>query len=153
MKHGCANLCQTLSAGTAARAALTGTVFRMSDTPVTIMIVDQEAQRVLLQALDLYQRVGMGQWRAVAEASPDILGEQAGAFSEAAEELIRVRCQYSVDPALRDFPNASRGIAQTGRTYQVAYDLWHILGGGMPSRRDDRLTDVLARVESPLWDE
>jgi hypothetical protein len=109
------------------------------------LILDDEARRVLVQALNLLQRVAMGQWRAIPEHAPNVLGEAAHQFSACADELLDARCRYTIVDDLVH-PSASLGIRQTHREAQVACDIWHALGGGMESRRDDRLTNVRVSV-------
>lgn len=113
---------------------------------------DAEGLAILARALDLLQRIRMGQWRDVAEQAPDILGDQAGLFTEAADLLMSIRCRFTDVEALRH-PNASLSIRQTDRIGQAAYDLWHACGGGMESRRSDRLTDIHVDVTRAAADD
>ena len=111
------------------------------------LILDDEARRVLVQALDLLQRVAMGQWRAIPEHAPNVIGEiSVTAFEQLTDDLMLLRRQIAADAALRLYDGASLSIRQTHREAQVACDIWHALGGGMESRRDDRLTNVRVSV-------
>ena len=114
-----------------------------------ILSIDTADRDVLVAALDVFQRVAMGQWRAVVEFAPvELLGAEAGQqFGRAADEIMAVRSVYAVNPALRH-KNTSLGIAQAGDQARRACDLWHLLGGGMLSRQDDRLTDTHATLQA-----
>ena len=81
----------------------------------------------------------------IPEHAPNVLGEAAHQFSACADELLDARCRYAIVDDLVH-PSASLGIRQTHREAQVACDIWHALGGGMESRRDDRLTNVRVSV-------
>lgn len=109
------------------------------------LIIDDETRCVLVQALDLLQRVAMGQWRAVAEHAPMVLGVASQGFGPVGDDLTSLRQHHTPITALKH-ANASLGIRQTHRQAQVACDLWHALGGGMESRRDDRLTNARISV-------
>ncbi len=113
---------------------------------ITTLTTDAEGRRVLLAALDLFQRVAMGQWRSIPEASPEVLGMMATPFDAVGDALMRVRCEWTTHEALRH-PSASLGIRDAGRHAIVAYDIWHALGGGMESRQSDRVSGVLAVAE------
>lgn len=105
---------------------------------VTITTDDEGAQTIL-NALDLYMRVAMGQWDRIAEAAPDVIGFDA--MRECEDDLLAVRTAHThVTPLTH--PRAALSISTTHRRSKAAYDLWHALGGGMESRRGDRLTDV-----------
>ncbi len=112
------------------------------------LVIDDEARRVLVQALDLLQRVAMGQWRAISEHAPNVIGPTSPAgFEQLAHDLMVVRRRNASDAALRLHDGASLGIRGTHREAQVACDIWHALGGGMESRQGDRLTNVRVHVE------
>lgn len=113
----------------------------------TTIELDAETRRVLVQALDLLQRVAMGQWREVVEHSPNVLRPDVQAlFGPASDAIMQVRSVYGIDN-LRH-PNASLGIRGAHREAHVAYDLWHALGGGMTSRWDDRMSGAAMSVYS-----
>ena len=110
-----------------------------ADQNLHTITVDDEALRVIVSALDLLQRVAMGQWREVPEHAPNVV-EPCG-FSAVGDAVMAARCQHTTNDHLRH-PNASLSIRSAGREAMVACDVWHLLGGGMESRRTDRLTDV-----------
>lgn len=109
------------------------------------MIIDAETRAVVVAALDLLQRVAMGQWRTIADHAPNVLGDDAYEFSPAADVLQDVVRTWATNDHLRH-PGASLGIRGAGREAQVACDLWHALGGGMESRQADRLTNARIKV-------
>lgn len=113
----------------------------------TTLTVDADGRRVLIAALDLLQRVAMGQWREVVEHAPNVIdGDYAGLFGTCAEQLMHVRSSYTANPHLRH-RNAALSISGAGDDARLACDLWHALGGGMESRRDDRLTSANIKVD------
>lgn len=107
------------------------------------VVVDDEARGVMVAALDLLQRVAMGQWRALLDVAGGLLSD--GARGPAGEALMAVRCSFAKRVEL-GHPATSLGIRQSGRSAEVAYDVWHCLGGGMVDRRSDRITDVEVSV-------
>ena len=108
------------------------------------LILDDEARRVLVQALNLLQRVAMGQWRAIPEHAPNVIASDADRW-EVGDQLLEVRRVFAATTSLQH-QSASLGIRGAHREAQVACDIWHALGGGMESRRDDRLTNVRVSV-------
>jgi hypothetical protein len=115
----------------------------------TTLTVDSSGVRVMINALDLYQRVAIGQWRDVAEHAPAVLGNDAHCFSPVADQLIAIRAAACAGGPL-GHPSASLSIRGAHADAQIAYDMWHALGGGMDSRRDDRLTSTIIDVTTHL---
>lgn len=111
----------------------------------TTITADPDAVRVIRNALDLYQRVAMGQWREILEHCPEVT--DAGMFSGAGDALMVVRTTCAKVEALYH-PNASLGIMRAGDDARIACDIWHQLGGGMESRRNDRLSGAHVEVTS-----
>ena len=108
------------------------------------LILTGEALAALRDALELHGRVAMGQWSAIVEHAPAVLPpSQSWPFSEAADALMEVRCQYASHEALRESHGSSVSIARAGRQAQIVCDLWRSVGGGMPDRADMRLTDTV----------
>lgn len=104
---------------------------------LTAIVVDAAGHHVILAALDLYQRVAMGQWSDLPDHAPNIGFHLTR--HEVGAELTRLRARHTATPAALQHPSASLGIAAAGDNARLAYDLWHALGGGMPERRNDRL--------------
>lgn len=109
----------------------------------TTITVDDETHRVLIRALDLAQRVAMGQWREILDHCPEVT--DCGQFSDAGDWLMNTRTLCATHDALVH-PGASLSIRGAGRDAQIACDLWHALGGGMESRQNDRLTNASITV-------
>jgi hypothetical protein len=114
-----------------------------ADPTLRTITVDDEALRVIVSALDLLQRVAMGQWRVVPEHAPNVVDPFP--FSPVGDAVLAARCGHTTNQHLRH-PGASLAIRAAGREAMVACDVWHLLGGGMPSRQTDRLTDVTISV-------
>ena len=104
---------------------------------LTTIVVDAACHQVLIDALDLYQRVAMGQWSDLPQHAPLI--EFNIDPHELGRALNRLRSDHTVDPVSLRHPNASLSIRGAGEPATIACDIWHALGGGMPERRDDRL--------------
>lgn len=104
---------------------------------LTTLVVDEAGHQVLVAALDLYQRVAMGQWSDLPQHAPNIRFHHSA--SEVGTELTRLRALHTATPAALQHPNASLGVAEAGDRARLACDIWHALGGGMPERSGDRL--------------
>jgi hypothetical protein len=90
------------------------------------MRLSTPAREVLAACLELYVRVAIGQWDRVAEAAPELLGEQASLFSEAASALVSVRMRYGTNEAHRTQRGAGPSAIATSEPTKVALDLWHL---------------------------
>ncbi len=84
--------------------------------------LDAEAARAVIAALDLYQRIAMGQWREIIDASPAVLGDDVDS-GELGVALMALRGRWTTVDALRH-PNAFLKIRTTHRTARVTYDIW-----------------------------
>jgi hypothetical protein len=120
-----------------------------TDETITITL-DAEAARVLQAAVDLYQRVAMGQWGEVAEVADEMLADDSrGLFGPASAHLMEVRCAHADHPALRASPSAYLSIRQASHRAQVAGDIWVALRSGKSGEDliDYPLTDTYIRIE------
>ena len=113
--------------------------------PSVTIRCDGTTARVIRDALDLHQRIAMGQWRCIGDAAPNVTGYQHGSTG-LGEALLRLRAAHTIVPALQH-PTASLSIRAAGPDAMRACDAWHALGGGMTSRQTDRLTDAHITVE------
>lgn len=103
--------------------------------------VDAETADVIVAALDLYQRAAIGQWDRLVDHAEGV--ERSVALGDA---LLALRAAHASDHRLVH-PNAGLSIATAPRRAQIAYDLWHALGGGMVERQQIRLTDAAITVD------
>ncbi len=114
---------------------------------LTSITVDPVALSVIISALDLYQRIAMGQWREIPLACVGLVDDdETSPWGRLGDQLMNLRCAYASDPNLQMYSNAFLGIRRAHRGAQIAYDIWHQCGGGMESRRDDRITDAHVEV-------
>jgi len=110
-----------------------------STDALTTITVDTAGRQVIAAALDLYQRAAIGQWNRVVDIAAVNMTFDMTAYNIGVE-LDETRARHAVRPPELRHPNASLAIHQAGEQARLAHDLWHALGGGMPERRNDRLT-------------
>ena len=85
---------------------------------------------VLMAALDLSQRVEIGQWARVADTALGYIDTVA----EAGEELLRARVRLQTPDGYPPDAHASWGVDRGSTATRLAYHVWKHLGGGTASK-------------------